>query len=1179
MALIPPFVFSGSLAICAGVMPDSVREWCALDNAIVVEAEIDLGFIGYAMLKGEIGLSPFVIRATAEVNIEKLTSLVPQLIDVIVKVIAGTSDPEKNPVSKVLKLIFSLMQFIVGGRLDIDTSANKFEVCLKLNIMGSNPWMCVPIPMPGRRHLQALENGLLTRTVGEATDPLWAHLHPDDQRLNATKRRALGNACDGVPTADMSMGDLVRQVGDAFGEFLEMVRAIAPIDAEFEFEIGIDEIGLTVSGLMHFQLATSGHMMLRLAASFSLFGILVSGDIELSTSGGISYMHLLGVGKIPQLCSVCPVLEGHLKMVKERRGDVTVGMETSLELGCFIMEGAIELSTAGGLRNFLLSATNPMCLLETLKDVINMVIPGAGQILVAITLRVNSVQLMYSGGSLSLEISVGLSDDAADSDTLTLSTNTAIKTVEDVKDLLLSSASSLLDLFDDFMNTFYLNFFDLAVGHDPINWGFEFGQRNMAGTGQGAAAMGRMKLTNSAYARLGLFGAAFGVDLDNSVETSFFSLGKTAELVSASLALKLDAQLKNPIASDLANAFSDAVRSIIPFEADAVKPLNNAALDVISPFRDVTCTIRDACRAIINGLDWVGQPNAISTGLGAVMEASSQLLYGIETALLRGATVRDQLPEMRTLREMMNKVVYQTADYFSDPQALSAVVQIHAVDEQLQAMVVEAKSSAQQVKLLISALTTMLDIITQDEASSLKAVATWGTVVRDLFCMLKKAPDWSNRLEYHQRALPTLFGLLRTHGIALVHILDLNSFATMLPAYPGSSTSVSEALDRELREDLLSNFMSFEFLCAPVQAILAQVVQDVGSLRLQRMADFRNAVDQRQLVRAANLLSAQCNSLAISCDAAVATLQAGCATAPSWMIQPVWSSTGYAQFASGDQLEVALLGMGIPALTVIGGRTYHSVSMDLRLALVVHARAACSATLTVQLKARLVQPAARITFFSEDNVSSLTEKHALTMAAALHVRRDGLLVTQPGAPERWWAQHSSLFADATPISDLGERPAEVCERAGAHGGAGRADTPVQLSVHLEVVMNGSQSLFVSSKSPISKTLEMARLQQRPQLFSIAPSPICHALCAQGLIAIPLRAELANTMNASTSPWTPLASVPTSGNVCFDYLWQDYATCTINKAHADRRFAQCLTTQVGAADPSLQYSAATRTFPC
>ena len=38
--LIGPFVFSGSLAVCAGPVPDSIREWCEFDNSVGVFGKI-----------------------------------------------------------------------------------------------------------------------------------------------------------------------------------------------------------------------------------------------------------------------------------------------------------------------------------------------------------------------------------------------------------------------------------------------------------------------------------------------------------------------------------------------------------------------------------------------------------------------------------------------------------------------------------------------------------------------------------------------------------------------------------------------------------------------------------------------------------------------------------------------------------------------------------------------------------------------------------------------------------------------------------------------------------------------------------------------------------------------------------------------------------------------------------
>ena len=163
-------------------------------------------------------------------------------------------------------------------------------------------------------------------------------------------------------------------------------------------------------------------MQLNLAASMSFLGIGILGEVELSTSGGVVYARLMGEGHLPQLCDACPELKGRLDMVKERDGDFTVEMDVYLSIGCFTVMGSAALSTDGGLRHFVLSATNPMCFLEPLVQLIADYVPGGGLILDMLSLSIKKVTFMYDGAgdAISLEIVLGFSDDEEDASTLAI---------------------------------------------------------------------------------------------------------------------------------------------------------------------------------------------------------------------------------------------------------------------------------------------------------------------------------------------------------------------------------------------------------------------------------------------------------------------------------------------------------------------------------------------------------------------------------------------------------------------------------------------------------------------------------------------------------------------------------------------------------------------------------------
>ena len=740
--LIGPFVFSGSLAVCMGNVPDHIREWCEFSNSIAFEARTRTGFLGEWHVKGLLAFTPFVMRASVELTIS-FADMIMDLIFFIIKVITGTSEPEKSPVGKALNYLFQAFNFIKGGKVSIDTSISLLELTLKLNLMGTEVPLSLPLPLPGRRHLEQLEQGVLTMAEGQLADPAgWPH--PDDVRLNATRRRAQESACAGVPGAEMTIEDIINKIGEFFSNPMKLIETIAPIDFSFAFSINIEAIGLEISGSLHFIMEKSGYMQLDLAASMTFLGIGIEGEVSLSTTGGIVYARLTGTGSIPALCGACPSLDGRLDMVKERSGTMTVSMEISLTLACFNLAGAASLSTDGGLRYFWLKAGNPLCFLDPILDMIRDNIPGGGVILDMIDFGVKSVYFGYSGtgNAISFELVLII---AGQEQTLSFIVSTEISSVMDLIDMVISGIDQIFELLDQYLNIFTLTFIDATLGHEPKDWSGGFGDRNMGGSGQGAGADGSLKLANTAYARVGLFGAAFGIDLDNSMKADLFHSGKTIPIIDAVLALKIDAQIKNPIASDLANMISDVARTVVEtvvgvlndvtgLDLMSIPSLNKDALRVIIKLRNAVCTLRDAFGSVIatlnTNLGEIGTPNPLSTGLPAILNSMSLLMDGIEIAISRGEIARERMPEFQRLGGIIDRIIEETTDYFRNPQVLEANSEIRAKMVVVRDMLADAYGVPGQAAVLISALGVLLDILTLDEAAQLEALATWGVVVR-----------------------------------------------------------------------------------------------------------------------------------------------------------------------------------------------------------------------------------------------------------------------------------------------------------------------------------------------------------------------------------------------------------------------------------------------------------------
>ena len=1176
MALIGPFVFSGSLAVCFGPVPDEIREWCEYSNSVAFEARTMTGFLGEWHVKGLLAFDPFVMRASVELRVS-FADMIGELIDFILKVITGTANPEKSPVSKALKTLFQLANFITGGKVSIDTSISLLELTVYLNLLGTEVPLSLPLPLPfRRRYLEQLEEGLLTKSEGELADPNgWPH--PDDPRLNATRRRAEGGACAGIPSTEMTIEDIMNQIGEFFSNPMKIIETIAPIDFSFAFDISF--LGLDVAGSLRFQLEKSGYMQLDLSASMSFLGIGVEGELSLSTTGGLLYAYLKGTGGIPKLCDACPELKGVIELVKPRDSkEFIITMATSLEIGCMRLDGSARFSTEGGLESMVLNAENPLCFLELLKDFISDFVPGASLILSMITLKVHKASFAYNGvgGSITFELEIGFSDDPTDSTLIQFMMDAPVSGGgdggdSDLTDML--SLGTIMDLLDPHINIFSLTFIDTTVGGDPETWDALYGDRDMGGSGQGAGAEGALQLDNSAYMRVGLFGAAFGLDLDNFMWVEMFHSGKNHSLIDAVLALKVDVQIKNPIAADLANMISDLARTVIEAVIDLVKDvlsafgvdvstptLNKDALRVVVTLRNAVCILREAFDEVLESLDnelgAMGEPNKFSIGVPAIINSISLLLHGVEIAIKRGEVVRDRMPEFERLGSVIDRILEETSDYFRNPQIIVANNQISEKIVTLRDMLADADSVPKQAGVLITALTAMLDVLTVDEASQLESLANWGIVVRNVRCLLKKAPDFSNRLAALDRKLPvTVFGALDALGRDFIHS---RARLPVLQAAPPAAVAAFGANSRavlrneNLRRVARTHFASFDFYCEPVQALLIRLVSDLGTSELFELNEFKMALEQRRFPFAAELLQSRCTQLSNSCDDDVAVLLERCPVSPAWSKPPTWRVAGYTQSSSEiERLEVEFVRTESSLASAAGGRTYHTATLEIDLVLTVYGRASCSTILDVELEARLVQRGAQLIFFSEQSV---TNELVQRTASELYIRPDGMLAVQQTTADRWWLQHSSLFADAAVIDDLRGRVRHVCATGEEAHAAVSTNSSVKIGFDIELQLNESEPLFRPTISPAAQTLVLAGLSKRPWQLRWAPGPVCYARCDPGLTPTPFSTE--------TSALPRRMSYNPATRACFDYLWRDYSNCYVEKDLADTRLTKCLRAKLG-----------------
>ena len=175
------------------------------------------------------------------------------------------------------------------------------------------------------------------------------------------------------------------------------------------------------------------------------------------------------------------------------------------------------------------------------------------------------------------------------------------------------------------MNVFTLTFIDVTLSHAPFDWSGGFGDADIAGSGKGAKVSGSLQMANSAYLRVGLFGAAFGFDLDNHFQSKL-QLGGVGSLtvVEADFALKIDAQVRNKMAEDLANMVGDVSRAIantvgglVPKE-ERLPSLSAATLQQVAALRSAVCDLAPRMNLLrddfMQTLGALGSDNAIGTG-------------------------------------------------------------------------------------------------------------------------------------------------------------------------------------------------------------------------------------------------------------------------------------------------------------------------------------------------------------------------------------------------------------------------------------------------------------------------------------------------------------------------------------------------------------------------------------
>ena len=152
--------------------------------------------------------------------------------------------------------------------------------------------------------------------------------------------------------------------------------------------------------------------------------------------------------------------------------------------------------------------------------------------------------------------------------------------------------------FDDFS----LTFIDLILSHKPLDWNKQFGDPNLLGKIGGAGAGAMVRVANSAWLRVGLFGGGFGLSLDNRAEAGAYLVNLNVELFKAVLEFKVDMTYKVPIPQGVLNLAED----IIAFAGTAMAQFDSLKEVVMGYARKFANWLRKIKNKIYGILDRIG---------------------------------------------------------------------------------------------------------------------------------------------------------------------------------------------------------------------------------------------------------------------------------------------------------------------------------------------------------------------------------------------------------------------------------------------------------------------------------------------------------------------------------------------------------------------------------------------
>lgn len=202
------------------------------------------------------------------------------------------------------------------------------------------------------------------------------------------------------------------------------------------------------------------------------------------------------------------------------------------------------------------------------------------------------------------------------------------------------------------------------LAHKPILWSKFWGDRKLFGGMGGAGAGGELVVRNSAFLRIGLFGGAFGLDLENRAVGELVLLKWTLEIFYAEFSFKWTVTYATPTLPELLNGLANVIMGKLPqlntkssFQLTAVKDIKTVLV--------LLCELEPALDA------WVAAMPAIDViirELRSFLEAASQMLL----SLLHVATPTERLTDTRRALQELHRLIGDYAALTSALPVLSA---------------------------------------------------------------------------------------------------------------------------------------------------------------------------------------------------------------------------------------------------------------------------------------------------------------------------------------------------------------------------------------------------------------------------------------------------------------------------------------------------------------------------